>query len=177
MRSNTSRVASATTRRGPLLSPDVHHCTPHRTGVDLTGHTAHHFAPWRCRPGWSYHGRYSVHRCTPLPALLRSLPSAQSPRRLPTASLTGFDSPIVCSQNSVLLTPFGGSCFHTRRSGLHRLQRLRMTAISCASQLWFAPLRLPVMPEKVIPKWFCAGLRTQLKATIPVAHKPAQSYD
>ena len=116
MRSNTSRVASATTRRGPLLSPDVHHCTPHRTGVDLTGHTAHHFAPWRCRPGWSYHGRYSVHRCTPLPALLRSLPSAQSPRRLPTASLTGFDSPIVCSQNSVLLTPFGGSCFHTRRS-------------------------------------------------------------
>ena len=52
-----------------------------------------------------------------------------------------------------------------------------MTAMRCAGLLWFIPPRTLVMPEKVIPKWFCAGLRTQLKATIPVAHKPAQSYD
>ena len=76
-------------------------------------------------------------------------PPAQSPRRLPPVSLTGFDSPIGCPQNSVLLTPFGGSCFHTRRSGLHRLQGLRMPAISCARLLWFVPPRTTVMPGKV----------------------------
>ena len=49
-----------------------------------------------------------------------------------------------------------------------------MTAMNCARLLWFIPPRIPVMPEKIIPIWYFTDLRTPLKATIPVVHKPAQ---
>ena len=83
------------------------------------------------------------------PALLHSLrPLSRRGGSRPPLSPASIP-PSFVPQVPVLLTPFGGSFCHTRRSGLHRLQRLRMTAISCARLLRFIPTCTTVVPKKV----------------------------